>query len=94
MYELIFMLIALVVLAIQVVFCLKYNKTWFKFIPLGICVLITIGLFAAGMIVKDGWTGAGLWILGVLSLLSITACGLGCFIAAFIKKFNSVPTKH
>lgn len=92
MYEMIFALIAVAVLAIQVILCLNCHKMSVKFIPLTICVLCTIGFFAAGMIVKDGWTGAGLWIFGVLSLLSVVACGLGWLIAAFVKKRHTTST--
>ena len=92
MYEMIFALIAVVVLAIQVVLCLKCHKMSVKFIPVAISVLCTIGFFAGGMIVKDGWSGAGLWIFGVLSLFSVVACGLGWLIAAFVKKHHATTS--
>lgn len=88
MYKTIFVLIAVVVLAVQVMLCLKCHRTFLKFIPLAISALCTIVFFVAGMIVKDGWTGAGLWIFGVFSLLSVVACGLGWIIAVFIKKHH------
>ena len=94
MYELIFVLIAVAVLAAQVMLCLKCHRTSLKFIPLAISVLCTIGFFTAGMIVKDGWTGAGLWIFGVLSLLSVVACGLGWLIAAFVKKHHAASASN
>ncbi len=94
MYEMIFVLIAVVVLAIQVMLCLKCHKMSIKFIPLAICIPCTIGFFAVGMIVKDGWTGAGLWIFGVFSLFSVVACGLGWLIAAFVKKYHATSATN
>ena len=81
-----FLLISILIFVIQIVVFLRCKRTAIRLLPLGLCLLITISLFAVGMIVQDGWTGAGLWIFGILSLLFTAVCGVGLLIALLIRK--------
>ena len=67
----------------QFLLCRKWSG-WVRFLPLLFCVVFTVGCFGVGTLSNDGWTGAGLWIIGVLSLLPMLACGLGWLAAAML----------
>lgn len=86
MYGWIFLLIALAIFFIQIALCLKYSGTGSQMVLPGLCLLVTAGFFGYGMVTSDGWTGAGLWILGTLSLFPLAACLAGWLTAFFLKK--------
>ena len=87
-FYLIVILLFIAFLVAQIILSIKSSKRILKFIPLIVSVVITILLFVLGMISKDTWTGAGLWIFGVFSIVNIAACGLGFLVVFLIKKLR------
>lgn len=69
----------------QFLLCRRWTG-WVRFLPLLFCAVFTAGCFGVGALTEDGWTGAGLWLIGVFSLLPILACGLGWLAAVLLNR--------
>ncbi len=81
-----FLLSVVAVLIMQIVVTVRCKKKSFKFLPLIISSTLVLILLIVGMLCSNVWTGAGLWIAGVLSLLYPVACVLGWGLAWLLRR--------
>ena len=79
------LLLALVMLVIQLVFCLKVKPKWLRFAPLCLS-LLCVAVFVALAIIFDGWDAVGFLIIAIVAAAIAVGCGIGIAISAIIQK--------
>lgn len=71
--------IALMVIPIQIVLCLKCKRKFWKFLPAGISAAAAIYCYMMSYLTtEDGWISVSYFMIAVLSLIPLAASGIGC----------------
>ena len=81
------LLLALVMLVIQLVFCLKIKPKWLRFAPLCLS-LLCVAVFGVLAIIFDGWDALGFLLLAIAAAVLVAGCGIGIAISTIIQKKN------
>ena len=79
------LLLALVMLVIQLVFCLKIKPKWLRFAPLCLS-LLCVAVFVVLAIIFDGWDAVGFLIIAIVAAAIAVGCIIGIAISAIIQK--------
>ena len=79
------LLLALVMLVIQLVFCLKIKPKWLRFAPLCLS-LLCVAVFGVLAIIFDGWAALGFLLLAIAAAVLVAGCAIGIATSAIIQK--------
>ena len=85
-------IIAAVMLAVQLLLCLKVKRVWIRLIPTVLSVLATVGLIVM-MTQSDGWDVLGYLLLVICSFALVGACAVAWIIWAIIRIINAIRSK-
>ncbi len=79
--------LAICVLTVQILLCFKVKRTFMKFIPMALLVVLTI-VFSVCSASINGWDGLGYLFFALLSAGLIFVCGIGWGVWAIVRKMN------
>ena len=83
--DLFLLILAIFLILVQLLLCLKAKSKIIRLIPIGLFVLLT-AVFGALIFVLDGWDSIGCLVLAIWSALMALACGIGFGVWWIIRK--------
>ena len=83
--DLFLLILAIFLIALQLLFCFKVKNKIISIIPVGLFVALT-AVFGVIVFVLDGWDSIGCLVLAIWSALMALACGIGFGVWWLIRK--------
>ena len=85
--ELLLIAIGVGIFIVQLLFCLKAERAFFKLLPVLLCLLVGI-VFLICTFAVEGWNAVGFLILALYSGIALLVCGAGWIVFGVTRIFK------